>query len=279
MSASRRPKVLLFDLDDTIVTFSTGQRDLWLRTLSQYRTLLNRPTGEGVRPASDEDLVAFARVLDEVVTPAYWGEPARAAAGRLDLFSSRREVLYWAACCYFEAADVSTLDEQWRAGKRVVHSARFGEHWFAIADAYTRAKEEAVAPFDGAADVLRAVREAGFKLALVTNGGAEFQRRKLRRYGLESFFDSIVIEGEWGVGKPHRSVFQRALEVTGTEARQAWMIGDNYEADIVGAARVGIAGVWMRQGRDAPSGDVAPLHSIDDLSELLALLQALPSAG
>lgn len=281
MGVRSKPSVLCFDLDDTIVSFSAGQKDLWLRMLQQHAAKPNgiNPHAATAVEASDNSVLArpcnieaLARVLDEVVTPAYWADPVRAAKGRLELFRSRREVLFWAACCYWENMDVAELARRWQAGELEMNGARFGESLFQIADAYTQAKEDAVAPFEDAIDVLHALRSAGFRLALITNGGSQFQRRKLERYGLAPLFEVIVIEGEWGVGKPHRSVFERALRETGCLPEQAWMIGDNYEADIVGASQLGIDGVWLHHGRPAPVGEVLPLFAIAHIRELLPLL-------
>lgn len=281
MGAQAKPSVLFFDLDDTILSFSAGQDDLWLRMLQQNARLVSSLSGSGVAAPSAEGTsaaqqpchsAALARVINDVVTPVYWKDPVRAALGRLDLFRSRREVLLWAARCYFEGVDVAEVESRWEARAFEMNGARFGESLLQIADAYTRAKEDAVAPLGDSIEVLHALRDAGFRLALLTNGGSQFQRRKLERYGLEPLFEVVVIEGEWGVGKPHVSVFERALEVMGADAQHVWMIGDNYEADILGAAQAGIAGVWLHHGRPAPGGDVTPLHTIEHIRALIPLL-------
>ena len=48
-------------------------------------------------------------------------------------------------------------------------------------------------------------------LGLVTNGDATQQRDKIERHGLARFFDAIVIEGEFGAGKPDEIVYRHAL--------------------------------------------------------------------
>lgn len=246
MVARVNPRALFFDLDDTIVSFSTGQERLWSTVLSKHAEAL---AVAGV----ERDLATLSRVLDEVVGPAYWADEERAVKGRLELYRARREVLMLGLReLGWELPDVEA---------------------FRIADAYTDAKEHAVAPLGDAITVVHQLRQRGYSLALLTNGGSEFQRRKIRRYELDQLFDVILVEGEWGVGKPHRSVFEEALRRVSVAPADVWMIGDNFDADICGAASVGISGVWVHHGRALPEGSVKPLHTVAHIRQLLDLLK------
>ena len=66
-------------------------------------------------------------------------------------------------------------------------------------------------------------------------------------------------------------MFLHALATLGAEPRQAWMVGDNLEADILGAQQVGIHAIWMDAGRAGlPDGTaVRPDRIIHSLSQLL----------
>jgi putative hydrolase of the HAD superfamily len=239
MTFAALPSTLLLDLDDTIVSFSVGTANLWRDTLQEHAHQLG-----GV------DATALAEVVQQVITPAYWGEPKRAVWGRMNMHEARRQVLQQA------------LDH-------MAHEA-LPEAVRVAADAFTDAKEEAVAPLEDAVDVLRELRRRGRRLGLITNGNSNFQRRKLKRYDLEQYFDTILVEEEWGVGKPDPSIFEQALRTLGIAPQDTWMVGDNFEADIVGAHRVGIAGVWMHHGRSLPKhSEVTPFASIDHIRRLL----------
>lgn len=240
------PRALFFDLDDTIVSFSMGQERLWSRVLAQHAASF-------ATAGLERDLTALTRVLDDSVGPAYWADEERAARGRLELYRARREVLV-----------LGLRELGWDVPEADV---------FRVADAYTDAKERAVAPLGDAVAVVHQLRQLGYPLALLTNGGSEFQRRKIQRHELGDLFDAILVEGEWGVGKPHASVFQEALRRLNVEASEVWMIGDNFDADICGAAKVGISGVWVHHGRTVPEGPVRPVHSIAHVRELLDLLK------
>jgi putative hydrolase of the HAD superfamily len=74
---------------------------------------------------------------------------------------------------------------------------------------------------------------------------ADSQRRKIERFGLAPFFDCIVIEGEFGAGKPDGRVYAYALAQLGLQPEEVWMVGDNLEWDVAGPQRMGIKGIWV----------------------------------
>jgi putative hydrolase of the HAD superfamily len=128
-----------------------------------------------------------------------------------------------------------------------------------------------VSPLPGSIDALRAVRAKGVRTGLLTNGSGEFQRRKIRRFELEPLLDVIVIEGEFGVGKPDERVFRHALASLSVQPSDAWMVGDNLRADIEPALRLGIHAIWVDpEGGGLPAdAPVRPDRTIRSLSELL----------
>jgi HAD superfamily hydrolase (TIGR01458 family) len=79
------------------------------------------------------------------------------------------------------------------------------------------------------------------------------------------------------VGKPTAAYFESALEDLGAAPGEALMVGDDVEADIGGAKRLGMRGVLVRTGkfrpttlRDADPQPDAVLDSIADLPGYLA---------
>jgi HAD superfamily hydrolase (TIGR01549 family) len=239
------PRVLLFDLDDTILRFTAGQPNFWLRALQHH-----------LPHAVERHAQLNAHI--EAVNQHYWSEPERAFRGRQDMHGARRTV----ARAVLEPEGVAL------------------ELCDCIADEVTEHKEAHVHPFEGAIAALGVLRERGHRLALLTNGSALFQRRKLQRFALEPLFDLILIEGELGYGKPDARVFQAALDHFGVAPQEAWMIGDNLEADIAGAQQLGICGVWHDpEGRGLPERPPAvPERVIQQVVELLSL-EELTIAG
>ena len=66
-----------------------------------------------------------------------------------------------------------------------------------IAERYRRLRTEGTDLLPGAVEAVEAMREAGVKLALLTNGTSQGQRAKIERFDLARHFDYICIEGEF----------------------------------------------------------------------------------
>ncbi len=140
-----------------------------------------------------------------------------------------------------------------------------------IGDRHFELREAAITPLPGAVETLRRLKSLGLTLGLLTNGGSEGQRAKIERFALAGHFAYIGIEGEVGVGKPHRDSYETALRSLGVAAEQTWMVGDNLEWDVAGAEAVGIRGIWLdKHGRGLPPGTTTrPDRIIRSLPELL----------
>ena len=236
---NQRPDALLLDLDDTILDDS-GSTDLyWRGACDAHRAQLGASEPEALHAA-----IVRARRW-------FWADTERHRAGRLDLGVARAEVARLAL------ADLG-VDAPGLAAS--------------IASDYASRKDEAMAPLDGAIETVRWFRESGCRMALLTNGSAEAQSAKIERFGLAAYFDTILIEGEVGYGKPDPRIYDLALDRLGVAADAAWMVGDNLDWDVAGPQRRGIRGVWVdRKGTGLPDGHpVRPHRIVRALSELRA---------
>jgi putative hydrolase of the HAD superfamily len=105
------------------------------------------------------------------------------------------------------------------------------------------------------------------RLGIVTNfDHAPTVRDVLGRDGLQGYFDTVVISGEIGWRKPHRTLFETAVQRLGVEAGDAVFVGDNFELDVVGASNAGLAAVWYRPA--SREGLPKSHRIISDLAEL-----------
>jgi putative hydrolase of the HAD superfamily len=163
--------------------------------------------------------------------------------------------------------------ESWRRALR-----RCGiddENLAAVLDERFGAERAATNPFiPGAEEALDRLAER-FRLAIVTNGIIDVQREKLIRTGLLECFEVVVISGEIGRGKPHRSVYDETLRRLDLPPEACVMVGDNFLKDVAGAQALGIRGVWIAAARPVPAGDVEPFLVVDTLAELPDLLQGM----
>ena len=87
----------------------------------------------------------------------------------------------------------------------------------------------------------------------------------LARVGLERFFDEIIISGRLGVRKPHAAIFSELTRLLALAPGEIVFVGDELQADIVGAQKAGMHTVWMtyRQQLERPS----PLGQFLGISE------------
>ncbi len=112
-------------------------------------------------------------------------------------------------------------------------------------------------------------------LALVTDGTARVQRRKLLALGIAPLFDVITVTDELGRAfwKPHPRPFLATLEALGVEPHETLWIADNPKKDFLTPRRLGMACVRVRRpdgiyahletGPEGVDREVSDLDSLD----------------
>lgn len=118
----------------------------------------------------------------------------------------------------------------------------------------------------GAMDVLEYAKSK-YTMHVITNGFEEVQHIKLDKSGLEPFFAEIITSESVGVRKPDPYIFKYALRKTGATQTDALMIGDNWDADVMGAKESGIDQVFFNP--DKKEINLEPTFEIMELMELL----------
>ena len=83
-----------------------------------------------------------------------------------------------------------------------------------------------------------------YKMSIITNGFREVQVDKLIQSGLKKYFDKVFISEEIGAQKPHRKIFEHAVKSMNAPKKRSLMIGDSWEADILGARMFGMDQVY-----------------------------------
>ena len=122
-----------------------------------------------------------------------------------------------------------------------------------------------------ALEVLDYLKDAQYKMYIVSNGFEEVQYRKINNSGLSPYFEGVVLSDKVGVNKPHPAIFAAALDMAGSTKADSLMIGDSWGADIVGAKNSGIDQVWYDMGFE-PSSGFNPTYRIQSLLELKDIL-------
>jgi putative hydrolase of the HAD superfamily len=234
---STLPPYLLFDLDDTLIDYSASGSRCWQELFLEYAPRF----GVTVEQLSNAHLQT---------SNWYWSDAERHRTGRLELRAARRQVLRL------------TLE------KLGLDTPALGDE---MADAFTMRREEMFVPFPGAIETLQEFQRRGLYMGLITNGNGEFQRTKIRRFDLARYFEAIIIEGEFGTGKPDRRVFVSALEQLGALPAQAWMVGDDLERDLQPAKELGLGTVWVDIVNSGlpPDSPITPMRIVRSVAELM----------
>ncbi|MFM7612588.1 MAG: haloacid dehalogenase type II [Alphaproteobacteria bacterium] len=122
--------------------------------------------------------------------------------------------------------------------------------------------------------VLRALREACFATAILSNGSPDMLASAVEGAGLVGAFDTVISVDEVGSFKPDRRVYQRAVDRLGVPA-EAIAFQSSNAWDAHAASAFGMRVVWCnRYGQRRERLPGAPDHEIRSLAELPALLAA-----
>ena len=121
---------------------------------------------------------------------------------------------------------------------------------------------------DGLADL----RAAGWRIAVVTNGGTVQQNLKLEYTQIADAIDYACVSETVGVRKPDRRIFELAATQTGTTLDDGWMVGDHPSHDIAGGIAAGLHTIQIgsRQVPDAPAAD----HQFDSVVRAFPVILA-----
>ncbi len=106
-------------------------------------------------------------------------------------------------------------------------------------------------------------------LHIITNGFIEAQSVKMKSSGLENYFKEVIVSDGLGYRKPDKRIFHHAMKLADANQRNSIMIGDDYEADILGAKAIGMDQIYITNDR---STEQTATHIITDLIELKAIL-------
>lgn len=122
-----------------------------------------------------------------------------------------------------------------------------------------------------ALELLQYLKQRGYNLYILSNGFIEVQHRKLQSAGIAQYFTRIVLSDEIGVTKPDRRLFYYALQVTDSQPHNTLLIGDNYDADILGAINAGWGQIYFDRNHRGITAQ-PPQHTIHSLNEARKIL-------
>lgn len=236
------PKAILFDLDGTIITSETIAEQAWQEACSPI-----------IKNNKEIDIQKLLKRINENAE-SFWNDPVKNEQGRKNIFRARTQI-------------VETALSSMGITDGVLASE--------IAAQYSVVKDKLTQFFPNTEAVLEKLKEHKVELLILTNGEAEIQRGKIRKFKLNRYFTTFLIEGEMGYGKPDSRVYQKALARIAVNASETWMVGNDLLHDLSGAKELGIFSIWCDYTKKGlpTNSQVIPDVIINDISEILTLIE------
>lgn len=110
-----------------------------------------------------------------------------------------------------------------------------------------------------------------YPLTIISNGFVEVQHKKIQHSNIGRFFTHIVFSENVGALKPDKKIFRHALNINNAKPENTIMIGDNFEADIVGAHNADIDTVFynFRKENINPKASTYTITSLEEIKNIL----------
>ncbi|NPA35955.1 MAG: noncanonical pyrimidine nucleotidase, YjjG family [Chlorobi bacterium] len=224
---------ILFDLDHTLWDFHTNSM-ITLREL--FREL------ELKHFFKDFDL--FFNLYEEN-NLRLWSEYRKGLIGKKELNFQR----------FYYPFKVSGYDEEELARK--------------FAGEYVKRSPLKTELMPGAVEILEYLKPK-YNLHIITNGFLEVQDVKLKKSGLDKYFERVFISELIGVQKPDVYFFEYVVKSLNASKKECMVIGDSYEADIIGAKNFGLDHIFYNSTRKKHNNSV--MYEISHLTEIKDIL-------
>jgi putative hydrolase of the HAD superfamily len=234
--------LILFDLDDTLMAFDIVSDKAWDKAVDEFIQCNNINIEKNI-------------LLEKINTTRkwYWADSERHKIGRENINNARKEIVKLALENYLNV-EIRVLED--------------------LADNYSNVQESYWYLFDGVVETLQKIKKMGIKIGIITNGTSESQRKKIKRFYIEKYFNYIFIEGEIGYGKPDIRMYEQMLQMTKIENNKIIMVGDNLIWDIEPPNKLGIYTIWINtKGIKLEDYNIRPNKIINKISEIIEIIK------
>ncbi len=129
---------------------------------------------------------------------------------------------------------------------------------------------------DDAVPTLEELKRRGYRMGMISNAADDDNTQVLiDKAKVRPYFEYIVSSAAFGRRKPDTIIFRAVLDHFSVPAAEAVMIGDNFQADVVGAHRAGMQAIWItRRATEAAVPEEAPADAVvGTLAEIPSVLE------
>lgn len=122
--------------------------------------------------------------------------------------------------------------------------------------------------YDDAVTILEYLHKS-YNLHILSNGFEEVQSKKLTKSNILHYFKTITNGEDIGVKKPHPEIFHYAIKKANTSISKSIMIGDGYEADILGALNIGMDVIFFDEFQKPVDAHIKKINHLIELKKYL----------
>jgi len=123
--------------------------------------------------------------------------------------------------------------------------------------------------FPGVFEILDYLKDKNYQMHIITNGFNEVQFEKLEASKLSPYFKEIITSENAGVKKPSPLIFNEAIKSANTVMKQSVMIGDNWEADIMGAKNAGMEAIFCNFDNKPVAENIKSVNNLLEIKQFL----------
>jgi len=115
-------------------------------------------------------------------------------------------------------------------------------------------------------EILDYLTNKNYQLHMITNGFEKIQWSKINNSGLGRYFTHVITSETSNSLKPKKEIFDFAMQKAGASLGESIMLGDNLDADILGAMNIGMDSVFVNHINTTTG--LKPTYIIKHLKEL-----------
>ncbi len=137
-----------------------------------------------------------------------------------------------------------------------------------ISDEYIRLLPDNNHLFEGTIEILEYLKPK-YNLHIITNGFADVQSRKIYNAKIENYFQTVTNSEMAGVKKPNPEIFNYALSRANAAVATSIMIGDSYDADVLGAINAGLDAIYFNESKVNVDKNIKQVNNLLELKNFL----------
>jgi putative hydrolase of the HAD superfamily len=172
----------------------------------------------------------------------------------------------------FEKGYITSEELKWRRMWRTLLDFKIGDELLAkeMSAKFLEILPTKKRVFDYTFEILNYLKDRKYSIHIITNGFEQTQWLKLNNSQLAGYFTHVITSETSNSMKPQKEIFEYALKKTKGNIAECIMIGDNPNADILGALNAGMDNIFVNHINANYS--VKPTHTVYHLKELENIL-------